>query len=61
MSYYPPVNHSRVAMYLQLTKKLTLPEKPLRRYPGILIGRLGVNQIFVEKGIGSEVIDFFKG
>ena len=49
MSYYPPVNHSRVAMYLQLTKKLTLPEKPLRRYPGILIGRLGVNQIFVEK------------
>ena len=57
MTYCPPVNHSRVAMYLQLTKKLTLPEKPLRRYPGILIG----NQIFVEKGIGSEVIDFFKG
>lgn len=30
-------------------KSLTHHEKPLRRYPGILIGRLGVNKDFVEK------------
>ena len=41
MSYYPPVNHSRVAIYLRLTKKLTLHEKPLRRYPRILIADWG--------------------
>ena len=42
-------------------KSLTHHEKPLRRYPGILIGRLGVNKDFCGKGIGSEVIDFIKG
>lgn len=42
-------------------KSLTHHEKPLRRYPGVLIGRLGVNKDFCGKGIGSEVIDFIKG
>ena len=32
-------------------KSLTHHEKPLRRYPGILIGRLGVNKDFCGKGI----------
>lgn len=31
-------------------KSLTHHEKPLRRYPGILIGRLGVKQGFLWKG-----------
>ena len=35
-------------------KSLTHHEKPLRRYPGILIGRLGVNKDFCGKGIGRD-------
>lgn len=42
-------------------KSLTHHEKPLRRYPGVLIGRLGVNSDFSGKGIGSETLDFIKG
>lgn len=42
-------------------KSLTHHEKPLRRYPGVLIGRLGVGTDFARKGIGSEVLDFIKG
>ena len=42
-------------------KSLTHHEKPLRRYPGVLIGRLGVNSEFTRNGIGSEVLDFIKG
>jgi ribosomal protein S18 acetylase RimI-like enzyme len=42
-------------------KSLTHHEKPLRRYPGVLIGRLGVNSEFAGKGIGSETLDFIKG
>lgn len=42
-------------------KSLTHHEKPLRRYPGVLIGRLGVNSEFAGKGIGSEALDFVKG
>ena len=42
-------------------KSLTHHEKPLRRYPGVLIGRLGVSSEFAGKGIGSETIDFIKG
>ena len=42
-------------------KSLTNHEKPLRRYPGVLIGRLGVNSDFSGKGIGSETLDFIKG
>lgn len=42
-------------------KSLTHHEKPLRRYPGVLIGRLGVNIEFARQGIGSEVLQFIKG
>jgi len=42
-------------------KSLTHHEKPLRRYPGVLIGRLGVSSEFAGKGIGSEALDFVKG
>ena len=42
-------------------KSLTHHEKPLRRYPGVLIGRLGVNNEFFRQGIGSEMLDFIKG
>ena len=42
-------------------KSLTHHEKPLRRYPGVLIGRLGVGSEFARKGIGSETLDFVKG
>lgn len=42
-------------------KSLTHHEKPLRRYPSVLIGRLGVNVDFTRNGIGSEILDFIKG
>lgn len=42
-------------------KSLTHHEKPLRRYPGVLIGRLGVSSEFAGNGIGSEALDFVKG
>ena len=42
-------------------KSLTHHEKPLRRYPGVLLGRLGVSNEFARQGIGSEVLDFIKG
>lgn len=42
-------------------KSLTHHEKPLRRYPGVLIGRLGVSSNFAGKGIGSEALEFIKG
>lgn len=35
-------------------------EKRLRRYPAVLIGRLGVNVEFTGKGIGSELLLFIK-
>ena len=42
-------------------KSITNHEKPLRRYPGVLIGRLGVSNQFQNMGIGSETLDFIKG
>ena len=42
-------------------KSLTHHEKPLRRYLGVLIGRLGVSSEFAGKGVGSEALDFVKG
>lgn len=42
-------------------KSLTHHEKPLRRYPGVLIGRLGVATAFAGRGVGSEMLDFVKG
>lgn len=41
-------------------KSITHHEKQLRRYPGVLIGRLAVAKNFANKGIGSEVITFIK-
>lgn len=34
--------------------------KQMRRYPGVLIGRLGINVDFAHRGIGSELMDFIK-
>lgn len=33
-------------------------EKRMRRYPGVLIGRLGINAEFRNPGIGTELLDF---
>lgn len=35
-------------------------EKRMRRYPGVLIGRLGVNLKYRHLGIGSQILDFIK-
>ena len=40
--------------------KITHHQKRLNRYPGILIGRIGVNIEFMRKGIGSSILDFVK-
>ena len=32
----------------------------MRRYPGVLVGRLAVNQEYSHKGIGSEALLFIK-
>ena len=34
--------------------------KQMRRYPGVLIGRLGINKDFAHCGIGSELMEFIK-
>ena len=41
-------------------KSITHHEKRLRRYPGVLIGRLAVAEEFANKGVGSELLDFIK-
>lgn len=39
----------------------TIPhEKQMRRYPAVLIGRLGVNIKYANKGIGSELLSIIK-
>ena len=35
-------------------------EKNLRRYPGVLVGRLGTNVEFAKQGFGSAVMEFIK-
>ena len=40
--------------------KITHHRKRLKRYPGILIGRLGVNSELAHQGIGSQVLDVIK-
>lgn len=40
--------------------KHLVEHKPLRRYPAVLIGRLGINAEFANKGYGSSVMDFIK-
>ena len=41
-------------------KAITHHEKHLRRYPGVLIGRLAVAEQFARLGIGSNVLTFIK-
>ena len=40
--------------------RITHHQKRLNRYPGILIGRIAVNEKFSSQGIGSELLDFVK-
>lgn len=35
-------------------------EKRMRRYPAVLIGRLGVSDEYKDKGIGTELVDILK-
>lgn len=35
-------------------------DKPLRRYPGILIGRLGVNKDLSGQGYGTAIMEYIK-
>lgn len=35
-------------------------EKQMRRYPAVLLGRLGVNVDFAGRGVGTELMDFIK-
>lgn len=44
----------------QFLENSELSEKNLRRYPAVLIGRLGTNCRFAGKGYGSAVMDFIK-
>jgi GNAT superfamily N-acetyltransferase len=41
-------------------KELIPREKPLKSYPAMLIGRLGVSLDFAGQGIGSQLMDFIK-
>jgi GNAT superfamily N-acetyltransferase len=41
-------------------KELIPREKPLKSYPAILIGRLGVSLDFAGQGIGSQLLDFIR-
>lgn len=44
----------------QFLDNTELTEKNLRRYPAVLIGRIGTNKDFSSKGIGTAVMDFIK-
>jgi ribosomal protein S18 acetylase RimI-like enzyme len=41
-------------------KELIPREKPLKSYPAILIGRVGVSLDYAGQGIGSQLMDFIK-
>lgn len=43
----------------KLIKDIPRP-KHMRRYPAVLIGRLGINNQFKRRGIGTELMDFIK-
>ena len=40
--------------------KHIIEHKPLRRYPAVLIGRLGINAELAGHGFGSAIMDFIK-
>lgn len=41
-------------------KLIESTHKHLKRYPAVLIGRLGVNKDYCGKGYGSEILDYVK-
>ena len=51
------LNETHKEQFLEVTE---LSEKNLRRYPAVLIGRLGTNKNFAGQGYGSAVMDFLK-
>lgn len=44
----------------QFLENAELRDKTMKRFPGVLIGRLGTNQDFAGQGYGSAVMDFIK-
>lgn len=44
----------------KIVRKNIPHSKQMRRYPGVLIGRLGINKNFAHCGIGSELMEFIK-
>lgn len=44
----------------KIVRKNIPHSKQMRRYPGVLIGRLGINKDFAHCGIGSELMEFIK-
>lgn len=44
----------------KIVRKNIPHSKQMRRYPGVLIGRLGINKDFAHRGIGSELMEFIK-
>lgn len=44
----------------KIVRKNIPHSKQMRRYPGVLIGRLGINKNFAHRGIGSELMEFIK-
>lgn len=44
----------------KIVRKNIPHSKQMRRYPGVLIGRLGINKDFAHCGIGSESMEFIK-
>lgn len=51
------IPNSDVGVFLE---KSELNQKRLKRYPSVLIGRLGVNSSYESKGYGSAIMDFIK-
>lgn len=45
----------------KIVKKFIPYEKHMKRYPSVLIGRLGVNLNYTKRGIGSDLMNFIKG
>lgn len=44
----------------KITEELPWEKRHLKSFPSVLIGRLGVNIAFANKGIGSELMNFIK-
>lgn len=44
----------------QFLENTDLRDKNIKRFPGVLLGRLGTNKDFARQGYGSAVMDFIK-